>query len=164
MTEPRSAVRAHRVELPEHIRVLDTLADPDYTWACAVTAQSQDERTAQEWARAVFEGAPRPVQWFLVTGWVGFLRLRPGPRRSPSLIFGWKILSATPTTATLTINAAAFSTHLVVDVQQSRVVHATFLRYERRRARFLWAMTEPIHRLTIRYLLGHAAQLPPKTD
>jgi len=81
MTGHRPAVRAHRVEMPEHIRARETLADPDYTYACEVTAPGTDGRTAEQWARAVFEGAPRPARWFMLAGWVVVLRLRLAPLR-----------------------------------------------------------------------------------
>jgi len=164
MTERKPKARAHIVEMPERIRNRDTLSDPDYTYACAVTASDTGNRTAEQWARAVFEGAPRPMRWFLITGWVLVLRLRLAPLRSPQHILGWTILASTPTSITLTSDAVAFRTHLVVDVQQSQIVHATFLRFERRRGRVLWIVTNPIHRLTIRYLLGRAARLAPAAD
>ncbi|MEU3273105.1 hypothetical protein ABZ639_19870 [Saccharomonospora sp. NPDC006951] len=86
------------------------------------------------------------------------LRLRPGPLSDPALVAGWKILSATPGRATLGIDGTAFTTHLVVDVRGPRVVHATFLRFERRRAKILWAISDPVHRLTITYLMNRAAR------
>lgn len=43
------------------------------------------------------------------------------------------------------------SAHLVVQVQDCKVVHATFVRYERRPARIVWAAAAPIHRRIIPY-------------
>ncbi|ASR35843.1 hypothetical protein BAY61_13460 [Prauserella marina] len=152
------------MEIPGRIRAADTVADPDYTWACELTAADGDDRTAVQWARAVFEGAPRPLRWFMLAGWLGVLRLRPGPRSDPDLVFGWEILSASPGRATLGIDGTAFTTHLVVDVQGPRVVHATFVRFERRRAKILWTVCDPVHRLTITYLMNRAARAAATAD
>jgi hypothetical protein len=153
-------VKARQVELPEGIRALTTLADSDYTYACELTTSTTDDRSAEQWARAVFEGAPRLFRWFIVTGWIVGLGLRLGPRPSPSHVLGWRILSAAPTAIVLGVESFLLSAQLVVQVQNSRVLHTTFVRYERRPARILWAAAEPVHRRVIPYLLGHAATNP----
>jgi hypothetical protein len=150
-------VKARQVELPDRISALNSLTDPSYTYACEITAHAGDSRPAEQWARAVFEGAPRPLRWFIVTGWIVGLGLRLGPRSSPSHVLGWKILWSTPTTIVLGVESFALSAHLVVQVEDSRVVHATFVRYERPPARVLWTFAAPIHRRVVPYLLGRAA-------
>ena len=150
-------MKARQVELPDGIRALDTLTDPSYTYACEIRAQPGDSRPAEQWARGVFEGAPRPLRWFIVTGWIVGLGLRLGPRPSASHVLGWKILSSTPTTIALGVDSFVLSAHLVVHVQDRRVVHATFVRYERRPARILWTAAAPIHRRVVPYLLRRAA-------
>lgn len=164
MTEFSAPRRARRIEMPARLRDADTLTDPGYTFACAVPVAATDDRTAEQWARAVFEGAPRPVRWFLLTGWILILRLRLGPRTSAAHVLGWRILSATPAAVTLVTDSPLFTTHLVVEVRDSRAVHATFLRFEHGFGRLLWAITDPIHRLTIRALLTRAARRAPGTQ
>ena len=85
---------------------------------------------------------PQPLRWFIVTGWIVGLGLRLGPRPSPSHIQGWKILSATPTAIVFGVESFFLSAQLVVQVKDSQVIHATFLRYKRRPARILWAAAE----------------------
>jgi hypothetical protein len=145
------------VAVPEEVGALDTLARPTYTYACQMTVSAADDRSAEQWARAIFEGAPRLMRWLIVAGWKVGLGLRLGPRRSPSHVLGWSILSTTPTAVILGVRSFVLTAHLVVRVQDSQVVHATFVRYERSLARVLWTAAAPIHRRVIPYLLNHAA-------
>ncbi|MCU1449767.1 MAG: hypothetical protein JWP02_1937 [Acidimicrobiales bacterium] len=150
-------MKARQVAVPEVVGALDTLARPNYTYACQVTAAAADDHSAEQWARAIFEGAPRLMRWLIVMGWKVGLGLRLGPRRSPSHVLGWTILSTTPTAVILGVQSFVLTAHLVVRVQDSKVVHATFVRYERALARVLWAAAAPIHSRVIPYLLNHAA-------
>jgi hypothetical protein len=124
--------------MPDDVRVLDTLTDPSYTYACEIATSATDQRSAEQWARAVQEGGPVLLRWFIVFGWIVALRLRLGPRSSPELVLGWKVLSTTPTAIVLGVESFMLSAHLVVCVQDSRVVHATFVRYKRWPARIIW--------------------------
>jgi hypothetical protein len=143
--------------VPEEIRAVETLADPRYAYACEVETASTDIRSAEQWARAVFEGAPTSLRWFIVLGWRVGLGLRLGPRRSPSYVLGWKILSTRPDVIVLGVDSFLLRAQIVVRVQESRVLHATFVRYERRPARVVWAAAAPLHRLVIPFLLRGAA-------
>jgi hypothetical protein len=105
----------------------------------------------------VFEDAPRVVRSVIVFGWVAVLRLKLGPRRSSALVLGWTIMSATPDTVLLGVESSLLRAQLVVKVQDLTVIHATFVTFENRAGRLLWAVAAPIHRLAIPYLLTHAA-------
>jgi hypothetical protein len=94
----RKVHRARAIDVSEELRQLDTLAEPDFVYGCAVSPSANDHRTAEQWARSVFEDMPRPLRAFIVLGWVAILRLRLGPRPSPSHMLGWSVLSTTPTT------------------------------------------------------------------
>lgn len=149
-------MNAHQVD-PFHVRHLDPLDRSDYEYACEVTAAVGDSRSAEQWARATFAAAPRLLRWIIVVGWRVGLGLRLAPTSSPSHVLGWTVVSATPTTAVLGLESFALTARLVVTVEGARVVHATFLRYDRSLARLLWAVAEPIHRRVIPYLLQRAA-------
>jgi hypothetical protein len=150
--------------MPEGILALDILADPSYTYVCEITTSATDRRSAEQWARAVFEGAPRLLRWFIVTGWIGGLGLRLGPRPSPSHVLGWMIVSTTPTTIVLGVESFVLSARLVVQVRDSQILHATLVRYTRRPARILWTAAAPIHRRLVPYLLGRAATHPFRNE
>jgi hypothetical protein len=53
--------------------------------------------------------------------------------------------------------------HLMVSVEESRVILGSFVRYEKRGARQLWSTVQPLHHEILPYLFGRAAsrsQLP----
>jgi hypothetical protein len=99
--------KARRIDVPERILALDTLADPSYACAFEIAAPPVGTRSAGDWLRGIIEGAPRPMRWFIVTGWIAALRLRLGPRQSPDHVLGWKILSTSPTEIVIGVEGAA---------------------------------------------------------
>ncbi len=143
--------------MPEDVRWLTTLADPNYTYACEVESTAAGTRSAEQWARAVFEDAPQPLRSVIVLGWLVGLGLRLAPRSSSSHVLGWTIVAHTPTAVVLAVDSFLLSAQLVVRVHESNVIHATFVRYERNAARGLWPTAALIHQRVIPYLLTRAA-------
>jgi hypothetical protein len=152
-----SPAKAREIATTEELRTLESLVDPSYTYACEITRSANDDRSAEAWARAVFEDAPTILRSFIVAGWIAGLGLRLGPRSSDEHVLGWKILSAKPEAIVLGVESFMLTAHLVVHVKDTRVVHATFVRFERWPSRIVWAVSAPIHRRVIPYLLGRAA-------
>lgn len=146
--------------VPEAIREVDTLVDPDYTDAFQVSIVGVDARSPEQWARSTFEGAPMAVRWFLLAGWRMVLGLRLGPRPSPEHVLGWTILGRGAHWAMLELRSPLLTAHLVFWVDDARVVQSTFVRYERRVAAFVWPPVSIIHRRAIPYLLRHAVSHP----
>lgn len=154
-------MRARRIDPSEQLRALDTLGEPHYAAAWEVAIADGDTRSAEQWARATFEDAPRALRTFIVTGWTIGLGLRLGPRPSPNHVLGWKIATAATDLIVLSVQAALLGTaHLVFQVEGSRVVVGSFVRYEKRGARLIWAATQPLHHQIVPYLLGRAASRP----
>jgi hypothetical protein len=153
----RGSVCARRVEVTEEI---DTLAAPDYASAFEVAIVGADARSAEQWVRATFEGAPRALRRFVVVGWKYGLGFRLGPSSSPAHVLGWKIVTNTPDSIILELRSALMTAHKVLRVESSRILTTTFVRYERRTARALWSLVAPVHHRTEPYLLGHAASHP----
>jgi hypothetical protein len=56
--------RAHRVAAALPTQATDN--PPDYIDTFEVPTDRTDTRTPEQWARAVFEGAPRKSRWFLL--------------------------------------------------------------------------------------------------
>jgi len=120
-----------------------------------------DARTAEQWARATFEDAPRALRAFIVAGWTAGLGLRLGPRPSPDHVLGWRIVTAAPDLITLSVQAALLGTaHIVLQLDSSRVVLASSVLYEKRGARPIWSAVPPVHHRIVPYLLGRAASHP----
>jgi hypothetical protein len=112
----------------------------------------------------VFEDAPRLLRSFMVSGWIVGLGLRLGPRGSRSYVLGWSIVSNTPEVIVLGVGSFMITARLVVRVAESTVVHATFVRYERRPAKVIWPVAAVIHRRVIPFLLRNAAGRAGQTN
>jgi hypothetical protein len=148
--------RARRVDVPDSILETDTLGHPSYTCAFELASPANDARSAHEWLRAILEGAPGPLRRFVVAGWIAVLRLQLAPRPSSDHVLGWKVLLDTPQETVLGVEGPTLSAHQVVQVHESRIVHVTFVRYNRPVARLLWTVAAPIHVRVIPYLMDRA--------
>lgn len=153
-----SSIRAHRIAATPETQATDN--QPDYVDAFEVPKLSTDTRTPEQWARAVFESAPRLVRWFLLLGWRWVLGLRLGPRPSPDHVLGWRIVSTEPDAIHLELRSALMVARLILRVASSTTVWITNVHYTRSLARPLWTAVGLIHRKIIPYLLGRAASIP----
>ncbi|MFH8980212.1 DUF2867 domain-containing protein [Streptomyces varsoviensis] len=153
-----------RVEVADTARGVGGLAADDWAEAVAVTTggSSLSPRSPEQWARSVFEDAPGPVRWFLVTGWRSVLRLRLGPRPAPTHVLGWRILTMATDVIVLELTSPLMTARLVLRAEAARVVMTTFVRYEHRAAPAIWSLAALIHRRAVPYLLKRAAAQPPK--
>ncbi len=158
MGKQTDMLRVHRVAVIRESRATDT--SPDYRDRFEVAIRSTDTRTAEQWLRAVFEDAPRPMRWFLLLGWRGVLGLRLGPRPSPDHILGWRIASEEPDEVRLELHSALMKAQLALRLSSSTAVWSTNVSYTQPLARPLWAAVGVIHRQVVPYLLGRAASLP----
>lgn len=143
--------------------MLNNAHAPDYTDVFEVTLAGVDALSAEQWSRAVLEGAPRPVRWFLLTGWRAVLGLRLGPPSSPDHVLGWRIASNDAEMIRLESHSSLMTAWLILRVTGSTVVLSTNVDYARRMSRPLWAAVGPIHRRTIPYLLGRGLSSLPTT-
>ena len=151
MGRQAGSIRAHRVAAVLETRATDN--PPDYSDAFEVPTSSTDTRTPEQWWRAVFAGAPRPVLLFLLLVWRGVLGLRLGPR-------GRGIASTEPDAVRLELHSVFMTFQRLRRVVNSMAVLTTNVYYTRRLARPLWAVVGPIHRRMIPYLLVGAASFP----
>jgi hypothetical protein len=113
--------------------------------------------SAEQWARATWEGAPTFVRWFQMLGWRFVLGLRLASGRSPTHVLGWCMLDDRPDTVTLQARSALIIGHNVVIVQESTVLWTTLVRYEQPIACPIWRLVELVHRIVLPYTLTHAA-------
>jgi len=68
--------RVRQVAVAPAARTLSTLSQVDYEDAFLVETGLAQERTAEEWARVVLEGAPAGMRRGLLSGWLALgLRL-----------------------------------------------------------------------------------------
>jgi Protein of unknown function (DUF2867) len=150
-------VSVRRTEAPDEARSRCGLDRADYAYACAL-APTPDDRSAEAWARAVFDGAPRALRAPIVLGWRHALRLRLARRSMPAAVLGWAVTANAPDAIVLAADSPLLTARIVVLASDDRVVHTTLVRLDNAIGRALWAVAAPIHQLVIPVLLRHAAK------
>jgi hypothetical protein len=115
--------------------------------------------SAEQWARATWEGAPTIVRWFQMLGWRFILGLRLAPGRSPTNVLGWCMIDDRPDMLTLQARSVLITGHNVVIVQESAVLWTTIVRYEQPIARPIWRLVELVHRIVLPYTLTRAGKV-----
>jgi hypothetical protein len=129
----------------------------DYNDRFDAPRAAADDRTPEQLARAVFEGAPRPVRLFLVLGFRYGLGLRFGPRSSPEHVLGWAIIDREPDSITLESRSWMLTSRLVFRTEESRVSMSTFVRYDRPIAKVTWPPVSLLHCQIVPRLVRRAA-------
>jgi hypothetical protein len=87
--------RVRQVAVPSTARALTTLSSVEYADAFVLDTTAAHERTPEQWARVILEGAPSVPQR-LVLGLLSAIGLQLAPIPSEGSIVGWKIQRSTP--------------------------------------------------------------------
>ncbi|MFC8944268.1 hypothetical protein ACFW5U_18000 [Streptomyces rochei] len=114
--------------------------------------------TPEEWVRASYEDVPVALRELIRTGWAGVLGLRLGPRASPRHVVGWRRVEAGPRRIVLEARAPSLTVRNVVTLDDTRLLWATYARYERPAGRALWSLAAPVHHLAVPVLLTRAVR------
>ncbi len=150
--------QVQRIDVPPTIAAAESL---DYASAFALTfsGSGAKPRSAEQWTRAVFEGAPALLRSCILFGWRFVLGLRLRPEAADHVL-GWSVTASAPEpdTVTLAADSRLLSAENIVAADDAVVVWVTVVRYESRLARPLWVVASKVHHLTIRFLLGRAAR------
>jgi hypothetical protein len=150
--------RVRQVAVPPAARALSTLSHIDYEDAFLVETCFAQDRTSEQWARAMLEEAPTIMRRALPWAWSA-LGLRLGPTRSDRFVLGWELRRSTPDVALLAARSRLGATaELLFERQQRTLLFATFVQKENYIARPVWAGVAPVHRQVVRYLLAHASR------
>lgn len=157
-----SIPRAHRAEVPLSVRAGIGGAQSDYTSAFELPVPDARAQTAEQWARATFEGAPAPLRRVLLLGWTLVLGLRLGPVPSPGHVLGWPVTDSGSGSATLTASSWLITAQNVVVTGESSVTWVTLVRFDRRIGRAVWSMARPVHHLVVPRLLRRASRHRPR--
>jgi hypothetical protein len=158
-----SLEHVRQIAVPPAARARTTFSVVDYEDAFLVDTGAPIDRSGEDWARAVLEGAPADTRHDLGRGWSALgLRLRPvGSDRS---VLGWEIRHSTPEFALLGADGLlGLSGELLFEPQRGGVLFATFVRLRNPLARLVWAGVDGRHRVVVRHLLtlAAAAVTPP---
>jgi hypothetical protein len=122
------------------------LSRVDYGDAFVVEIGRAQDRTAEQWARTIFDDAPmrarRPLRWsWLAQG------LKLGSARSERLVLGWELRRSTPDLALLGADSRiGMPAEILFMRQQDSLLVAVFVQQDNRIARAVWAAVRPLHR------------------
>jgi hypothetical protein len=146
-----------QITVPPAARALCTLSEIDYEDAFLVVTGTTHDRTGEQWARAILEGAPAIVGRALRWGWSA-LGLQLGSTESDGFVLGWELRRSTTDFALLGANSSiGMPAELLFKRQRHNLLVSTFVRHENALARALWAGVEPVHRPVVRYVLERAS-------
>lgn len=139
-----------------------TAPPADYASAFEVSGRFVD-RSAEDWARATFEDAPRSLRWLLLLGWRAVLRLRLAPLDDPTCVLGWRLVQKEHGQVSLAVESPLLVARKVVRARPEGVVAATFVSYRTWYAPSIWAMASVVHHVTEPMLLSRAAARAPRS-
>ena len=150
--------RVRQVALPPAARALSTLPHVDYEDAFLVETRQAQERTAENWARAILEDAPTIMRSALLWGWFT-LGLKLGSTRSDRFVLGWEVRRSTRDFVLLGAGSrVGMPAELLVERRQQTLLFATFVQKQNQIARAVWAGVELVHRPVVRYALEQAGR------
>jgi hypothetical protein len=139
-----SAVRWRR-EVPEAIRALGALAGADY--ADIVTARiGETPAEPEQVVHAVLKDVPRGLLLFISLVQRVLLGFRLKLRPSPDHLLGWKIADRGEGWMRIETSSWFMTAHVVMHVEEGRISLASFIRYDRWLAAFLWPPVSLVHR------------------
>jgi len=142
--------------VPEAIRSLTTMASHDYVDVFTVTTSAAEDWSPAQWARAGVDFAAGLAGQFV---WRILLGLRLERRSSPDYVAGWKIVGRGDSVVVLEATSRFLTAQIVVRVGDGQVSVATFIRYDRLIAAFIWPPLSVGHRRAMPGLLRQAVRI-----
>ena len=145
-----------QVEVPPAARSLTTLTQVDYEDAFLLETGRPRDRTPEEWARFILEGAPAGLRRTLRVAW-SILGLELGPSGSNRHVFGWELKRNTPDFALLAVRTRlGGSAELLFQPQEHALLWCTFAQAEGWFGRVFPVVVAPVHLRAVRDLLVRA--------
>lgn len=151
---PTKPAGVHQVTPPLNLLDRTTLLDVDDQDCSLVdVGPPLSDRSAEQWARAIFEDAPAATRNRLATGWP-LLGLRLGPLASDEHVLGWLIAMNSPDRILLTADGRPeMLAELLVERVDGDLRFASFVSLLTPAAREVWVDVGPRHERTVRELL-----------
>jgi hypothetical protein len=145
---------ARQVPVPPYVVEASSLGRVDYADAFVVQTGPTADRSAEEWARALLEGAPSPLRATLVRSWT-LLGLKIGSTRDVDRVLGWQVACSTPDQVLLHADSRiGLPGELLIERRSESVLLSTLLRQDNLVARLLWAAITPSHQRVARHVAG----------
>jgi hypothetical protein len=156
-----------RVEAPGEVRevalspverTVSTLSRVDYTDAFLLETERAQDRTGEEWTRAILEDAPAATRRKLRRGWFA-LGVRLGSTEDSRLVLGWEVRRSTEDVALLAATSLiGMDAEVLCKREQNALLVATFMQLKNPVARAVWAAFAPRHRKVLRHLIRQAGR------
>ena len=141
------------------MRPLGGLSNPDYHDVFTATTDGASGRPAEDWGRIALERVmPGYIRLGVFVAQRLLLGLRLGPRRSSDHIAGWKIAARGEDWVRIEAASWMMTASLVFKVDEARLSLASFFRYDRRIAAFVWPPISVAHRKVGLVLMRRAAR------
>jgi hypothetical protein len=154
---PKNAATVRRVAVSPEARMLSTLPHIDYADAFMLTTGAVEQRTGEQWARAVLEDAPVLLRRQLLSGWFA-LGLKLDPARSDRVVLGWELRHSGPDFALLGAGSRlGMPAELLFWPERDTLLLATFVQHRNPAVRAMWAGIAPTHRQIVPRLLARGA-------
>lgn len=155
-SHPQAPDRVRHIPVPPDAHALSTFARIDYENALLADLGAAQEHTAEQWARAVLEGAPPEMRQALTQGWTA-LGLQLGPAQSEGFVLGWPVRHSTPDHVLLSLTSTrGLRGELLFQRRPHTLLLASFIHLEDDDARALWASVESRHPQAMHQLLEQA--------
>jgi hypothetical protein len=152
-----SADRVRQLDVPPSLRALSALSRIDYADTFLVTIGAA-ERTAEQCAREILEGAPVAIRTQLLSGWSS-IGLKIGKGRSNRSVLGWQVRQSTPDFVLLGADSRiGMPGELLFKREGDTLLFATFVHHGNVAARAVWAVVEPAHVRIVRNILDQASR------
>jgi hypothetical protein len=135
-----------RREVPNAICVLGALENANYSDIVTATVDEAPSRTPEQLIQAGLDGVPRGLLLFVPFVQRVVLGLRLKLRPSPDHLLGWKIADRGENWMRIESASWFLTAHVVMHVDRERMSFASFVRYERWPAAFIWPPVSLIHR------------------
>jgi hypothetical protein len=150
--------RVRQVAVPPAARALSTLSHIDYEDAFLIDAGPVQDRTAEQWARAIMEDAPLSVRSRLLSGW-SMIGLKLVRGRSGGSVLGWNVRASTPEFLLLGVDSRiGMPGELLFKRAGHELLFATFVQQDNLIARGVWTAIEPMHVRVVRDILEQAGR------
>jgi hypothetical protein len=147
-----------QIAVPIAARALCSLARIDYADAFLLETGPGDDRTPEEWARAILEDAPTAVRSKLLLGWSA-IGLKVANGHSARSVLGWDVRASGLEFVLLGADSRiGMPGELLFMPGRDALVFATFVQQNNPIARAVWAATESTHVPVVRDLLEQAGR------
>jgi hypothetical protein len=152
----RRAQLVRKVAVPAAARALSTLSRIDYADAFLLDTGPAQDRTAEQWARAILLDAPIAVRSRLLAGW-SMIGLKLG--RSGAPLLGWQVRASRPEFVLLGAGSRiGMPGELLFKRGRHALLFCTFVQQNNNFAHSVWAAVEPAHVRIVTDILEQAGR------